>query len=149
MAVTLNSPLWWESASGDDAAMLDALQPNILKAHTREFLTVLFLRFDDQAAARGFLRKLVGTGSGEGLTPEDRSRKDRLEIWTRILQREGVLAQVVASYEAVPLLTEYAPRVNPQQIKNALMYREEAERLLADRAAPTTQVRETTPESQR
>ncbi len=72
---------------------------------------------------------LVGTASGEDLTPEDRSRKDRLDIWTRILQREGVLAQVIASYEAVPLLSEYAPKVNPQQIKNALMYREEAERV--------------------
>jgi class 3 adenylate cyclase len=36
---------------------------------------------------------------------------------------------VIASYETVPLLGEYAPKVNPQQIKNALMYREEAERV--------------------
>src|SRR6202167_6080376 len=72
---------------------------------------------------------LVGTGSGEDLTPEDRNRKDRLEIWTRMLQREGLLSHVVASYEAVPLLAEYAPRVNPQQIKNALISREEAERV--------------------
>jgi class 3 adenylate cyclase len=72
---------------------------------------------------------LVGTGNGEDLTPEDRNRKDRLEIWTRMLQRAGVLAHVVASYEAVPLLSEYAPRVNPQQIKGALLFREEAERV--------------------
>src|ERR1039457_4563603 len=72
---------------------------------------------------------LVGTGNGEDLTPEDRNRKDRLDIWTRMLQREGVLSHVVASYEAVPLLAEYAPRVNPQQIKNALIFREEAERV--------------------
>ena len=72
---------------------------------------------------------LVGTGNGEDLTPEDRDRKDRLDIWTRMLQREGVLSHVVASYEAVPLLAEYAPRVNPQQIKNALIFREEAERV--------------------
>ena len=72
---------------------------------------------------------LVGSGSGEDSTQEDRNRQDRLDIWTRTLQREGVLAQVVASYEAVPLLGEYAPRVNPQQIKNALMFREEAERV--------------------
>lgn len=72
---------------------------------------------------------LVGTGNGEDLTQEDRNRKDRLDIWTRILQREGVLGHVVASYEAVPLLAEYAPRVNPQQIKNALIFREEAERV--------------------
>jgi hypothetical protein len=72
---------------------------------------------------------LVGAGNGEDLTPEDRNRKDRLDIWTRLLQREGVLSHVVASYEAVPLLAEYAPRVNPQQLKNALIFREEAERV--------------------
>ncbi len=72
---------------------------------------------------------LVGTGNGEDLTAEDRNRKDRLEIWTRMLQREGVLSHVVASYEAVPLLAEYAPRVNPQQIKNSLIFREESERV--------------------
>lgn len=72
---------------------------------------------------------LVGAGNGEDSTQEDRNRKDRLEIWTRLLQREGVLSHVVASYEAVPLLAEYAPRVNPQQIKNALIFREESERV--------------------
>jgi hypothetical protein len=72
---------------------------------------------------------LIGVGNGEDLTQEDRNRQDRLDIWARMLQREGVLAYVVASYEAVPLLAEYAPRVNPQQIKNALIYREEAGRV--------------------
>jgi class 3 adenylate cyclase len=46
-----------------------------------------------------------------------------------MLQREDALAHVIASYEAVPLLAEYAPRVNPQQIKNALIFREESERV--------------------
>jgi hypothetical protein len=72
---------------------------------------------------------LVGTGSGEDLTAEDRQRQDRLDIWTRMLQREGVLPHVVAAYEAVPLLAEYSPRVNPQQIKNALIFRDEATRV--------------------
>jgi len=72
---------------------------------------------------------LVGSGNGEDLTPEDRNRKDRLDIWTRLLQREGILSHVVASYEAVPLLAEYAPRVNPQQLKNALIFRQETERV--------------------
>src|ERR1022692_1988880 len=72
---------------------------------------------------------LVGTGNGEDLTEEDRNRRDRLDIWTRMLQREGVLSHAVSSYEAVPLLGDYAPLVNPQQIKNALISREEAERV--------------------
>ncbi len=72
---------------------------------------------------------LVGTGNGEDLTQEDRQRQDRLDIWTRMLQREGVLSHIIASYETVPLLAEYAPRVNPQQIKNALISREESMRV--------------------
>jgi hypothetical protein len=72
---------------------------------------------------------LVGTGNGEDASLEDRHRRNRLDVWTRLLQREDVMAHVVASYEAVPLLNEYAPRVNPQQLKNALISREEAERV--------------------
>ncbi|MGA9417041.1 MAG: hypothetical protein WBV60_20305, partial [Terriglobales bacterium] len=72
---------------------------------------------------------LVGTGNGEDSTQEDRNRNDRLDVWIRMLQRAGVLSHVIASYEAVPLLAEYAPRVNPQQIKNALIFREEAVRV--------------------
>jgi class 3 adenylate cyclase len=72
---------------------------------------------------------LVGTGNGEDATAEDRNRKERLDVWTHQLQRESVLQHVVASYEAVPLLADYAPRVNPQQLKHALIHREEAERV--------------------
>ena len=72
---------------------------------------------------------LVGHGNGEDLTAEDRNRASHLDVWTRMLQRENVLGHVVASYEAVPLLAEYAPRVNPQQIKNALIFREEEARV--------------------
>jgi hypothetical protein len=72
---------------------------------------------------------LVGAGNGEDSTPEDRQRTQRLDIWTRMLKREDILSSVIASYEAVPLLADYAPRVNPQQIKNALMFREEAARV--------------------
>ncbi|MGB9236319.1 MAG: hypothetical protein WCC04_18070 [Terriglobales bacterium] len=72
---------------------------------------------------------LVGAGNGEDATAEDRNRKDRLDLWTRQLQHESLLRHVVASYEAVPLLAEYAPRVNPQQLKNALIDSEESERV--------------------
>jgi hypothetical protein len=71
---------------------------------------------------------LVGDGYG-GDAAEERQRNDRLEVWTRMLQRHNTMAQVVASYEAVPLLADYAPRVNPQQLKNALIDRDEAERV--------------------
>lgn len=62
MAVTLNAPFSWSSPSADDAAMLDALQPNILKGHTREFLTLLFVRFLDAGQAASLLSELATEG---------------------------------------------------------------------------------------
>jgi hypothetical protein len=72
---------------------------------------------------------LVGTGTTEESSDEDRARTERLTLWIRLLQKEGVLPHAVASYETVPLLSEFAPRVNPQQLKNALISREEYERV--------------------
>lgn len=60
MSVTLSSTLAWETAAGDDDTMLQNLQPNILKGHVRDHLSVLFLRFDDPAEGRDFLRAIRG-----------------------------------------------------------------------------------------
>ena len=72
---------------------------------------------------------LVGTGKHDDPSPEELECDYRLSHWTNLLRDAGVLRHVIASYEAVPLLDEYAPRVNPQQIKNALLSREECERV--------------------
>jgi hypothetical protein len=72
---------------------------------------------------------LLGTGNNNDSVREDRACQARLDLWTRMLQRDDVLPHVIASYEAVPLLAEYAPRVNPQQLKNALISREECDRV--------------------
>jgi hypothetical protein len=82
---------------------------------------------------------LVGTGEAS-TQADDRNIniKDRLDLWTRILQKENVLPHVIATYEAVALLDEYA-RVNPQQLKNALISREECarvERIIAEGKLP-------------
>lgn len=60
MTVALTTPISWKNASGDDAAMLDNLQPNILKPHTRDFMVALFLQFTDDVGARAFLRDVEG-----------------------------------------------------------------------------------------
>jgi hypothetical protein len=72
---------------------------------------------------------LVGTGTTDESSAEDRARKVRLDQWTRLLQQAGVLPFVIAAYEAAPLLAEYSPRINPQQLKSALIDREERERV--------------------
>lgn len=59
MAVQLKHPLAWTTATGDASAMLDELQPNILKGHVRDHLSVVLLRFADQSDARALLRELV------------------------------------------------------------------------------------------
>ncbi|MBI3474841.1 MAG: hypothetical protein HY010_03860 [Acidobacteria bacterium] len=83
---------------------------------------------------------LVGTGDSTDAASNDSGAKDRLDLWTRVLQKENVLHYVIASYEAVALLGEYTPRVNPQQLKNALISREECarvEKIIAEGKLPS------------
>jgi hypothetical protein len=74
-------------------------------------------------------QELVGSGTSDDSTPEERAQKARLSSWLALLDREKLMEYVVASYEAVPLLAEYSPRINAQQLKNALISREERARV--------------------
>ena len=74
-------------------------------------------------------QELVGAGKSDESTAEGRSQKARLAAWVDLLEAEGVLDYVVASYEVAPLLPEYSPRINAQQLKNALISREERDRV--------------------
>ncbi len=73
--------------------------------------------------------ELVGDGNGDDSTLQKRSQNARLQIWADLLEREQLMDHVVASYEVVPLLAEYSPRINAQQLKNALISREERGRV--------------------
>jgi hypothetical protein len=72
---------------------------------------------------------LVGGGTPSETTPEGRSQKARLSAWVRFLEDQSVMEYIIASYEVVPLLSEYASRINPQQLKNALVDRTECSRV--------------------
>ncbi len=74
-------------------------------------------------------RALVGTGTPDDSTEEGVAQQERLSRWVRLLEDEQVMECVIASYHAVPLLNEYAPRINPQQLKNALISRPECDRV--------------------
>jgi class 3 adenylate cyclase len=73
-------------------------------------------------------RLLVGTGTPED-SEEGLAQQDRLASWVRLLEDERVMENVIASYHVVPLLGEYAPLINPQQLKNALIDRTECDRV--------------------
>jgi len=74
-------------------------------------------------------QELIGSGTPDDSTPEGRSQKTRSVTWLGLLEREKLMEYVIASYEAVPLLAEYSPRINAQQLKNALISREERARV--------------------
>jgi class 3 adenylate cyclase len=100
-----------------------------------EFLQSLNMSESDDATIDSWLNapenayELLGDAHDES-SPEGKARRVRLEAWMDLLEREQILEQVIASYEAVPLLTEYAPRINPQQLKNALVSRAEGNRVV-------------------
>lgn len=73
-------------------------------------------------------RQLVGSGTPEE-SAEGFAQEERLASWVRLLEDEQVMENVIASYHVVPLLSEYAPRINPQQLKNALIDRIECDRV--------------------
>ena len=73
-------------------------------------------------------RDLVGTGTPVD-SPEGLAQQERLAAWVRLLEDEHVMENVIASYYVVPLLGEYAPRINPQQLKNALIDRTDCDRV--------------------
>jgi len=73
-------------------------------------------------------RELVGTGTPED-SEEGAAQQERLATWVRLLEDERVMENVIASYYVVPLLSEYAPRINPQQLKNALTDRTDCDRV--------------------
>jgi class 3 adenylate cyclase len=72
--------------------------------------------------------ELVGTGTPED-SEEGAVQQERLAGWVRLLEDERVMENVIASYHVVPLLSEYAPRINPQQLKNALIDRTDCDRV--------------------
>ena len=90
---------------------------------------------EDDAVVDGWLNvpenahELVGSGQTDESTSEGRAQKGRLESWVELLERERLMDYVIASYEVVPLLAEYSPRINAQQLKNGLISREERDRV--------------------
>src|SRR5437588_6822040 len=90
---------------------------------------------DEQRTVDGYLcapenaQELMAGGSPEEVTPRGKAQKGILMAWVENLERENVMEHVIASYEAVPLLGEYSPPINAQQLKNALISKTERKRV--------------------
>ncbi len=77
----------------------------------------------------GNAQVLVGGGTPDPSTGEGRAQEERLSLWVNLLEDAEVIEHVIASYEVVPLLSEYSPRINAQQLKNGLVSRAECMRV--------------------
>jgi len=84
---------------------------------------------DSWMNVRDNARALVGSGTPDESTDEGVAQQERLAAFVRLLEDEGIMEHVIASYCVVPLLSEYAPRINPQQLKTALTGRTECDRV--------------------
>ncbi len=116
----------------------DRLQP-VLQI-VREFLDSLGFERDARSSERVHDEWLTSPDNAQELlccgVPDPRTEKGKLQEailagWVELLDRHGVLDQVVAAYEAATLLAEYCPPINPQQLKQALIWREERKRVEA------------------
>jgi hypothetical protein len=108
----------------------------------RDYLKILQTGFDPEEldsvlAVPENAQELMANGVPDESTAVGRTQKILLDNWGQTLDREGVLDNIVAAYETVPLLTEYAPTINAQQLKNALVSsveRKRVEALLAEQS---------------
>ncbi|HVP43999.1 MAG TPA: hypothetical protein VMS96_11240 [Terriglobales bacterium] len=76
-------------------------------------------------------QELVAGGSPDENTARGKGQKAVLQEWQTALENAGVMGHVIASYEVVPLLAQYSPPINAQQLKNALISKDERKRVEA------------------
>ncbi|HKW77020.1 MAG TPA: hypothetical protein VJN64_15925 [Terriglobales bacterium] len=74
-------------------------------------------------------QEMMAGGSPDEATARGKAQKAVLNAWVELLEESGVMESVVAAYEVAPLLPQYSPPINPHQLKNALISREEQRRV--------------------
>ncbi|MBI2682166.1 MAG: hypothetical protein HYX26_02935 [Acidobacteriales bacterium] len=74
-------------------------------------------------------QELVAGGAADESTPKGKAQKALLSGWLDALEKEEVMDRVVAAYEVGPILNQYSPPINAQQLKNALATKVERKRV--------------------
>ncbi|HSM84835.1 MAG TPA: hypothetical protein VLT16_01730 [Candidatus Limnocylindrales bacterium] len=76
-------------------------------------------------------QEIMANGSPDDSSARGKAQRAMLNAWVELLEEESVLENVLASYEVVPLLAQYSPPLDPQQLKSALVSRQERKRVEA------------------
>lgn len=108
----------------DSVGSIRALACELLRAVAQEAEDAGTSEVENWLSAPENAHELVGTGEAS-----ERDYKARLQIWVDLLEREKLMALAVASYEVLPLFKEFTPLLDPQQLKYALVYRKERDRV--------------------
>ena len=74
-------------------------------------------------------QELVAGGSPDESTPKGKAQKAMLAAWMNALDATGALNCIIAAYETAPILAEYSPVINAQQLKSALVSKTERGRV--------------------
>lgn len=85
--------------------------------------------YDAMLSVADNVQELFAGGTPDEANPKGKSQRVLLNAWVSALESAGIFDQVIASYEAVPLLAQYSPPINPQQLKNALISKTERKRV--------------------
>jgi hypothetical protein len=111
---------------------LEELAPPIDAAKQRlDFLTEEYQnRLGDYLNQPENARRLFGTqtSTGEGEAPPD-TRAQLREEWVHRLEERDLLFHVLAGYELRKIYAEYCPPIHLQQLKKAIVHREEQKRI--------------------
>src|SRR6266568_9321474 len=108
----------------DSFGNIRAVAGEFLQAVTPEVENATAPVLDGWLSSPENAHELVGTGD-----PNERVYKSRLQLWCELLQRDKLSDFVVAAYEVVPLLPDFTPMLDPQQLKYALVGRKERDRV--------------------
>jgi len=76
-------------------------------------------------------QELMAGGAPDENSAKGKAQKAILQAWTETLEKEGVIEPIGASYEVVPLLVTYWPHVHAQQLKHALLIKDQYQRVIA------------------
>jgi hypothetical protein len=108
----------------DSFGNMHALSCEFLRGVVPEANSADESQFDSWLNAPENASELVGTGE-----PSERQYQERVELWVELLEREKLLDLAIAAYEVIPLIPEFANLVDPQQLKYALVFRKERDRV--------------------
>jgi hypothetical protein len=70
-------------------------------------------------------QELIAGGTPDVSDAKGRAQQEVLRAWLETLEEHAMMQHVIAAYEVVPILPEYSPPINAQQLKNALISRTE------------------------